>query len=125
MIIKATSFGSFKNAEKFMQRMQSQKLWDSIDQVCQDGVRALAKATPVDTGVTAASWSYSINPTPRGCEVYFNNSSVADHVPIVILLVYGHFTRQGAYVQGKDFVNPAIAPIFDKIASTLWKEVTR
>jgi len=90
------------------------------------GVAALAAATPVDTGETASSWDYRIVQNAQSSELVFvNNSKTVTNIPIVILLQYGHGTGSGAYVQGRDFINPAIQPIFDEIAEKVWKEVIR
>ena len=90
------------------------------------GVAALAAATPVDTGETASSWDYRIVQNAQSSELVFvNNNKTVTNIPIVILLQYGHGTGSGAYVQGRDFINPAIQPIFDEIAEKVWKEVIR
>lgn len=90
------------------------------------GVAALSAATPVDTGETASSWDYRIVQNAQSSELVFvNNSKTVTNIPIVILLQYGHGTGSGAYVQGRDFINPAIQPIFDEIAEKVWKEVIR
>lgn len=89
------------------------------------GVRSLGLATPTDTGETAQAWSYSVSMTRQTWSLSWSNSNVNDGIPIVILLVYGHGARDGSFVQGRDFVNPVIKPILDKIADDIWKEITR
>jgi len=88
------------------------------------GVEALSKDTPIDSSLTANSWDYEIKITRGGFNLYWTNSNVVDGIPVVILLQYGHGTRSGSFVQGRDFINPAMRPIFDQIAENLWKEVT-
>ena len=89
------------------------------------GVTALSNATPADTGVTAHSWSYTIVDTPGYSSIRWHNSNVRDGIPIVVLLQYGHGTGRGGFVQGRDFIMPAIRPLFDQITEEVWKEVTR
>lgn len=124
--ITVSHSGSFSKSEKFFKRMQDRKTWDVLRGVCEKGLHKLESATPKDTGKTAQSWEYNIEMTPYSVQVYFNNTNVTSGgVPVVILIQYGHGTRNGAYVQGNDFINPVMRPIFDEIANTLWKEVTR
>jgi hypothetical protein len=85
---------------------------------------ALKNATPVDSGETANSWDYEIRHYPGGASIAWTNSHVVDGVPIAIILQYGHATRNGGYVQGRDYINPALRPIFEKMANDLWEEVT-
>lgn len=89
-----------------------------------EGVRALSSATPIDSGKTANSWDYEIKQYQGGARISWTNSNVVDGVPIAIILQYGHGTRNGGYVQGRDYINPAIQPIFDKLAKDVWEEVT-
>ena len=86
---------------------------------------ALASATPVDTGLTASSWYYEISNKNGSAMISFHNSNVQNGVPIAIILQYGHGTRNGGWVEGRDYINPAIRPIFDRIADDAWKEVTK
>lgn len=94
-----------------------------LDRYGKAGVDALASATPVDTGKTAASWSYSISDNGKYYKITWSNSNVNNGSLIAILIQYGHGTRNGGYVQGTDYINPAIRPIFDKIAEAAWREV--
>lgn len=86
---------------------------------------ALSAATPVDSGVTATSWSYEIIQNGSSISIVWNNSNVQEGINIAIILQYGHGTRNGGYVSGRDYINPALKPIFDKMADAAWKEVTR
>lgn len=90
-----------------------------------EGVAALASATPVDSGLTASSWDYKIERSEASVSIIFTNSHINKGVPIAIILQYGHGTRNGGWVEGRDYINPAIQPIFDKIAEKAWREVTR
>ena len=96
-----------------------------LDKYGKEGVAALASATPVDTGLTASSWSYEIKHQNGRVSITFKNSNIQNGVPIAIILQYGHGTRNGGWVQGRDYINPAIQPIFDKIANDAWREVTK
>ena len=116
--------GSFKNLDKFLKHYNREKLILILNQLGQEGVLALASATPVDSGITSESWGYNVKVTDTSLGLEWFNDHVEDGLPIVILLQYGHATRNGGWVQGKDFINPAIQPIFDKIANALWWEVT-
>lgn len=95
-----------------------------LEKYGQKGVSLLASATPVDTGLTASSWEYRIVETDRGVKIDFINTNIQkDWAPIAILLQYGHATRNGGWVQGRDYINPAIQPLFDKLADDAWEEV--
>ena len=96
-----------------------------LDKNGREGVAALASATPVDSGLTASSWYYEIVNRIGSAKITFYNSNIQNGVPIAIILQYGHGTRNGGWVQGRDYINPAIQPIFDKIANEAWKEVTK
>ena len=96
-----------------------------LDRYGREGVAALASATPTDTGLTANSWYYEITNTDGVATIAFYNSNIQNGVPIAIILQYGHGTRNGGWVQGRDYINPAIQPIFDNIANNAWREVTK
>ena len=96
-----------------------------LDKYGREGVNALSSATPVESGVTAASWYYEIEHSSGSAAIQFYNSNVNKGVPIAIILQYGHGTGTGGWVQGRDYINPAIQPLFDKMAEEVWKEVTR
>lgn len=123
-MIKVKVGGSFKKTERFLQRNKRLKL-SSLDKYGQEGVRALAAATPVDTGLTAASWYYEIERNEGTTSIVWKNSNIVDGTPIAVILQYGHATRNGGYVQGSEYINDALRPIFDKIADSAWKEVTK
>lgn len=96
-----------------------------LNQYGQEGVEALRAATPKDTGTTANSWSYAVHKGTGSITITWSNSNIVDGVPIAVILQYGHGTRNGGYVQGTDYINPAMKPIFDKIAQRAWEEVKR
>lgn len=116
--------GSFKNIESFLTKMQRREMFAGLNSLGQEGVNALAEATPVDSGVTAADWYYTVETDSQGARISWRNDNLVAGTPLVILLQYGHGTGTGGYVQGRDFINPAIKPIFDRIADEIWKVVT-
>ena len=100
--------------------------WSSkidLDKYGSKGVAALKEATPKDTGLTANSWSYNITRSKNSVIISFENNNINDGVPIAIILQYGHGTRNGGWVEGYDYINPAVRPIFDELAKAAWKEV--
>lgn len=123
-MIKITTSGSFKNTEKFLGFLKNKSEYRNLRMYADRGLEALRNATPVDTGKTAASWYYEITESNGRISVSYKNSNMIGNTPIVILIQYGHATRNGSYIQGRDFINPAIKPIFDEIAENIWKEVT-
>ena len=96
-----------------------------LDEYGKKGVEALRQATPKDTGKTADSWFYEIKRSKESVSISFNNSNINDGVPIAVILQYGHGTRNGGWVEGRDYINPAIQPVFDEIAEEAWKEVNK
>ena len=104
--------------------MKRREYLNVLDEFGRDGVQALRNATPVDSGATAEAWDYEIKRTRNYTEIVWTNSNINDGVPIAVILQYGHGTGTGGYVQGRDYINPAIRPIFDKIAEKAWKVVT-
>lgn len=116
--------GGFDNAMKFLKRVSKGEAYRSLDKYAQQGVVALASATPKDSGVTANSWGYEVERTSTGYKINWTNKNVNQEVNIAIILQYGHGTGTGGYVSGRDYINPAIQPVFDKIAQEAWKEVT-
>lgn len=118
------SKGSFEKTKGFFKKASDKRIYKSLEQYGAEGVAALAAATPVDTGKTASSWSYEIRQTKSSTSITWKNSNIVDGVPIAIILQYGHGTATGGYVQGVDYINPALRPIFERIADTIWKEVT-
>ena len=117
--------GDFSKTTKFLERAKRGDYLKVLDKYGKEGVKALSSATPVDSGTTANSWSYKIEKGNSSAKISFLNSNVNKGVPIAIILQYGHGTRNGGYVQGRDYINPAIQPIFDRIANEVWKEVTK
>lgn len=124
-MIQVTQRGSFDNTLSFLNRAKSGDFFKSLDKYGQEGVRALSAATPKDTGEAAHSWSYEITRKPGYIRLSWHNDEMAGNIPLVILLQLGHATRSGAYVEGRDFINPAIGPIMDKLAEEIWREVTK
>ena len=117
--------GDFSKLTRYLEKVKSVVKLSNLDKYGKEGVAALASATPVDTGLTASSWSYEIKHKNGTVSISFKNSNIQNGVPIAIILQYGHGTRNGGWVQGRDYINPAIQPIFDKIANQAWKEVTK
>lgn len=117
--------GSFKNTTRFLQRMKNRDHLRGLAKYGPVGVTALSGATSVDTGDTAHSWSYEIIDKPGSYTIVWTNTNVEGGVPVAVLLQYGHGTGTGGFVQGRDYINPAMRPVFDKMAADMWKEVTR
>jgi len=117
--------GDFSNLTKFLERAKEVVHLSDLDKYGRAGVAALASATPVDSGLTANSWSYGISHNNGSISISFRNSNIQNGVPIAIILQYGHGTGTGGWVEGRDYINPAIQPIFDQIANDAWKEVTK
>lgn len=122
-MIQFKSKGSFDKSIRFLWFLYDRKFLRNLNSYAQAGVNALAAYTPVDTGETSNSWDYSIKTTPNKIVIYFTNSKLAGNTPVAILLQYGHATKDGYYVQGVDYINPALEPIFNKIANDIWREV--
>ena len=117
--------GDFSKLTRFLERAKNLVHLSDLDRYGREGVAALASATPVDTGKTAASWYYDIKINKESASITFNNSNIQNGVPIAIILQYGHGTRNGGWVQGRDYINPAIQPVFDEIVDKAWREVTK
>ena len=116
--------GDFSKLTSFLEKAKESVNLGILDKYGREGVAALASATPVETGLTASSWYYEIKHSNGSATITFNNSNVQNGVPIAIILQYGHGTGTGGYVEGRDYINPAIQPIFEKIANEAWREVT-
>ena len=121
-MISLTHKGDFRKTEKFMKNARTRKLMSILKQYCEEGVAALMVATPLDTGRTASSWRYEIKVENNCIRLVFHNDNIQNGVPIAIILQYGHGTGTGGWVEGRDYINPAIQPVFDKIANSAWKE---
>lgn len=117
--------GDFSKLTSFLEKAKEGVYLGELDKYGRQGVAALASATPSETGRTANSWYYTIEHKRGSVSIIFSNSNVQNGVPIAIILQYGHGTRNGGWVEGIDYINPAIRPIFDSIVSNAWKEVTR
>ena len=115
----------FKNTNKLFNRLRSKAKIVDLDRIGQMGVDALRDATPVQTGETASSWYYTIDREQDYATITWCNSNVVDGANVAVLLQYGHATRNGSWVEGIDFINPALKPVFDEIAQTAWREVTK
>lgn len=115
--------GDYKKTERFLEKLLNGVRLGSLDKYGRMGVEALRSATPVDTGLTADSWTYTIERTKDGTGVVWSNTNVQNGVNIAIILQYGHGTGGGGYVVGRDYINPALRPIFDEMANSAWKEV--
>ena len=122
-MIHISHSGNFKNTEGLFKRVKEQRYLRALKKYAQRGVEALSKATPVDTGKTASSWSYEIAVTREGYTIYWDNGNVNRGISIALLLQYGHGTRNGGFVEGRDYINPALRPIFDQMADEAWQEV--
>lgn len=123
-MISYTQKGDFSKTTRFLERARNGIRMGVLDKYGQEGVAALASATPVDSGETANSWYYKIENTKGSVKISFCNSNIQNGVPIAIILQYGHGTRNGGWVEGRDYINPAIQPIFDRITNEVWREVT-
>ena len=117
--------GDFSKLTHFLERAKESVRIGDLDKYGREGVAALSSATPIDSGETANSWSYEITNKDGSATITFKNSNIQNGVPIAIILQYGHGTRNGGWVQGRDYINPAIRPIFDEIVNNAWREVTK
>lgn len=123
-MIRVKARGNWNRTDRLLERALELVKFGELNRYGRMGVEALASATPVNTGETARSWSYTISRDPGVAKITWHNSNVNDGVNIAIILQYGHGTRNGGYVEGIDYINPAIRPVFDKIANDAWEEVT-
>lgn len=122
-MITINHYGDFKKLTNFLEKMKRMFDVSMLDKYGREGVAALSAATPVDSGKTASSWTYEIKDIKDGVALTFNNTNIQNGVSIAIILQYGHGTRNGGWVEGRDYINPAIQPVFDKLANEAWKEV--
>lgn len=123
-MISLTSDGNFNNIEKFLTKVLKGDIYARLASFGAEGVSALSRATPKDSGNTAGSWSYEIKIDGTSHSIIWSNGNVVDGTPVAILLQVGHGTGTGGYVSGRNYINPALQPIFDRIANDVWKEVT-
>lgn len=117
--------GDFSKLTRFLERAKETVKLGDLDKYGRAGVAALSSVTPIKTGKTANSWGYEIVNKSGSAEIVFTNSNIQNGVPIAIILQYGHGTKNGGWVQGRDYINPAIQPIFDEIVDNAWREVTK
>ena len=117
--------GNYDRIRNYLMRNKTPQYIKVLEHYGQEGVAALSQATPVDSGLTASSWSYKVVPGTTKSSIEFHNTNINNGVPIAIILQYGHGTGTGGWVEGRDYINPAIQPIFEKIAEEAWKEVTK
>lgn len=123
-MISFTSKGSFKKTEAFLKRAAKVDVLGVLKANGQAGVNALAQVSPIESGLASNSWGFEVSGSRTSCEIVWTNSDVENGFPVIIRLHYGYGTGTGGYVQGRDFINPAIRPIFDKIGNEVWKAVT-
>ena len=124
-MIRFTHKGDFSKLTRFLERIKEVVKLSDLDKYGRAGVEALASATPKESGKTASSWNYTIEHTNDSVRINFTNSNINDGVPIAIILQFGHGTGTGGWVEGRDYINPAIQPIFDQIVNNAWREVTK
>ena len=116
--------GDYAKLTRYLEKIKSTARVSILDKYGKAGVEALSSATPVDTGLTAKSWYYKVETNKSSATITFCNSNIQNGIPIAIILQYGHGTGNGGWVEGRDYINPAIQPIFDKIVDDAWKEGT-
>ena len=117
--------GEFAKITQYLEKIKGPIRSDILDKYGREGVAALASATPVDSGLTASSWHYEKIIKKGYISLTFYNSNINKGIPIAIILQYGHGTRNGGWVEGRDYINPVIQPLFDRLAEELWREVTK
>ncbi len=125
VMISFSQSGDFSKVTRFLERAKEVMRLGILDKYGRAGVEALSAATPIRTGFTSRSWYYKITNRNGSAKITFLNSNIQNGVPIAIILQYGHGTRNGGWVEGRDYINPAIQPIFDEIANKVWEEVTK
>lgn len=123
-MISFESTGSFAKTDRFLKEMSRLDISGVLKAAGKRGVDALSRATPLETGRAATSWGYVVEQASKSCTITWTNSDNEDGFPVAIALQYGYATGTGGYVQGRDYINPAIKPIFDEILNTVWKAVT-
>lgn len=123
-LVSFTVSGSTKRTEAFLHKMARGGFYDSLDSYAREGVSALIAGTPVDSGLAADSWGYEIERSGRSVTIKWTNKDIENGFPVAIMLQFGHGTGTGGYVQGQDYINPAMRPVFDSIADKVWKAVT-
>ena len=124
-MVKLSQSGNFKHTEKLLDNIFQLNIRKELDRFGKKGVEALRDATPKDTGKTSESWGYKIFVSKGSASITWTNSNSNDGVPIALVIQYGHGTRNGGYVHGVDYINPALQPIFKEIADEIWEKVTK
>lgn len=124
-MISVKTIGSFKKTTDALLKMQRGDIYGSLDAHGARGVAELSQATPIDTSETANSWSYEIEKKKGSVRIIWSNTNDDGGPPVAVLIQYGHATRNGGFVEGRDFINPVMRPIFDQIATDVWREVTK
>ena len=124
-MIRFRQKGDFSKLNRFLEKIKETVKLGDLDKYGREGVKALKSATPMDSGLTAESWYYKITREKESVSISFHNSNIQNGVPIAIILQYGHGTGTGGWVEGRDYINPSVQPLFDKIAEDAWKEVTK
>lgn len=117
--------GDFSATTNYLKKLKQQKIYNTVINYGNKGVAALSAATPINTGKTASSWYYKVEQNNSSIKLIFCNSNIQNGVPIAVILQYGHGTGTGGWVEGRDYINPAIQPIFDEIVNKAWEEVKR
>lgn len=117
--------GDFKRTKRFLNHAEKTMKYDMLDKYGQAGVKALSRATPKDTGLTSQSWTYKIERTKDTAKLCFYNSNIQNGVKVAIILQYGHATKNGSWIEGVDYINPALSPVFESLARDAWEEVTK
>lgn len=124
-MIEVKASGDFRNTEAFLASMKQGEVFSVLERYGQAGVDALSQATPVNTGLTATSWTYEVVRKNGKYQIVWHNTNVESGIPVAVLIQYGHATGTGGWVEGEDYINPAIQPLFDKIADDVWERVRR
>lgn len=125
-MIKVIHKGNFNKTKNILKNIKNESYLKTLDRIGRIGVDALSKATPKDTGKTAASWSYQIEKRKDSVAVVWTNSNIVNGwANVAILIQYGHATKNGGYVHGRDYINPAMRPLFDALAKDAWEAVTK
>lgn len=123
-MISASTSGSWKKTESFLEFLKTDKMFSGLPAAGRRGVDALSRATPIDTGRAAGSWDYDIVRTKGSHTIWWYNTDIEGGVNVAILIQYGHGTGTGGYVPPRDYINPAMRPVFDNAIETVWKQVT-
>ena len=124
-MIKLSSNGDWSKTTSFLRRAYKLDIGALLKKYAEQGLKALSAATPVDTGLAASSWGYRIDVKKGESTITWTNSDIEGGCSVVLLIQYGHGTRNGGYIQGRDFINPAMQPVFDDMVEEIWKEVEK